>query len=881
MAIENQQSNLIRKRKSFSEHSKKILSYIIAGICAVIICGFACSPMNFQAAEVAGSADRGTEQENINGQNPKGKNEKILRQWDVTEKNLILYYDDRYSVTDIGEGWAIASIETKEVYSYKVASGEKTEEYDSNVIIQDDKDEKKIIAAGVGEAELLLVPEDKLEPAKAVLSGDEATGENSASIDAVRINVTVKPAPLTIMYVAGQSNAEGWCSANTGYRRNESVACTEGEVYSTYAPTSKSKAVTGISFSGNCTEKNAADFVAEALGSSRSISGINLEYSLDTLTESGNGKTGLDSGLAYEWNRLTGDKVWVVNTAWGGTSINTWVPGGKHYERSAAVNRLVKQTYQAEINAGHYTEGSSLLFWLQGEADKRKGAREYYDSFEMMYNAMNRELELDGFGIISVRSDEGSRTNADDISMSGPRIAQYAAGSSQGLKKAYVVSNVNEQWVSDAQVKRYFSGKYPQGYLTYPVQNGEADVPVSVSDVHNDIHYSQIAHNENGITAADGMYAVLSKSGEAGNLGVSWRDRAGADIKELTVDKDEEEVLVPVVIPSYYAKQVYYYTDDKTLSFTEKTGTVTATAAGKAAISACDSQNNILSALEVNITDTADMTEIAGDDYNGLFRYNGIWWYLKNGYVQKEYVGVVCNEKGWWYVENGKVDFSYNGFAKNSNGWWYIEDGKVTFKRTDILKGTVNGESGWWRVENSKVNFACNSVEKNSKGWWYIRDGKVDFSYTGVAKNSKGWWRIVNGKVDFNCNSVEKNSKGWWYIRDGKVDFGYTGVARNAKGWWRIVNGKVDFNCNSVEKNSKGWWYIRDGKVDFSYTGVAKNSKGWWRIEDGKVNFNFNGIAKNSKGWWYIRNGKVDFTYNGKVIWNHRTYVVKNGAVQY
>ena len=86
-----------------------------------------------------------------------------------------------------------------------------------------------VLKLPVGEAELLLVPEDKLEPAKAVLSGDEATGENSASIDAVRINVTVKPAPLTIMYVAGQSNAEGWCSANTGYRRNESVACTEGK----------------------------------------------------------------------------------------------------------------------------------------------------------------------------------------------------------------------------------------------------------------------------------------------------------------------------------------------------------------------------------------------------------------------------------------------------------------------------------------------------------------------------------------------------------------------------------------------------------------------------------------------------------------------------
>ena len=169
---------------------------------------------------------------------------------------------------------------------------------------------------------------------------------------------------VQVVVLLGQSNAEGWCSSNTGYLRSESVACEDGSVYSTYAPvnasSSKSSVIAGISFSEYCTESNASRFVAGSLTGSSSISGNQMQYSLDTLTESGNGKTGLDSGLAYEWNRLTGDKVWVVNTAWGGTSINTWVPGGKHYERSAAVNRLVKQTYQAEINAGHYTEGSSL-----------------------------------------------------------------------------------------------------------------------------------------------------------------------------------------------------------------------------------------------------------------------------------------------------------------------------------------------------------------------------------------------------------------------------------------------------------------------------------------------------------------------------------------
>ena len=776
-----------------------------------------------------------------------------LQCFNIREEELLLSYDDRYSVQNMCEDWGIVSVNTNEVYSKTVRGGQITEEFDANVIIQDQEEPDKIIATGVGEAEVLLVPKESLQLAQSILNGDETTDK---LLDAVKLKITVKPATLSVLYIAGQSNAEGWCSSNTGYRRNESVACLEGEIYSTYAATSKAKEISGIIFPEICTEENASDFVAESLRSSNSISGKELRYSLDALTEKGKGKTGLDSGLAYEWNRLTGDKVWVVNTAWGGTSIDKWLPGGTYYERSTAVNELVRKTYQAEIDAGHYTTGDSLLFWLQGEADKRKTAEEYYNSFEKMYNIMTEKLQLDGFGIIMVRSDEGSRTNKDDISMSGPRIAQYAAGSSRVLSDAYVVSNVNEQWVTDMQVEKYFLKKYQSGKLTYPIQEGPVELPDSVSDVHYDIHYSQIAHNENGITAADGMYSVLYKRNETVSPEISWRGRDGADINEITVDKGEKEVLVPVSVPAYYAKDIKYFWDDSVLLYDGKTGTISARTSGTTEVVAF-AGNNKLSTLKVNMTDTADMTGIAGNNYNGLFKYNGVWWYLKNGYVQKKYTGVVRNENGWWYVEQGKVDFDYTGFAQNSNGWWYIEQGKVTFQKTGIIKGIVDGENAWWRVEKSKVNFKCNSVEKNENGWFYIRDGKVDFGYTGIAKNSKGWWRIVKGKVDFNCNSVEKNHNGWFYIRDGKVDFGYTGIAKNSKGWWRIVKGKVDFNCNSVEKNHNGWFYIRDGKVDFGFCGIAANSN----------------------GKWYIRDGKVDFSYNGKVSWNQHSYVVKNGKV--
>ena len=852
-------------------YSKKGIGSIIAGMCALVLCVSIILPLEAYAVEFG-----------INSRKIKGLE---------IEKELELKgleYDDRISLADAFEdelsddNWEILTIINEAVESYQVSRGTKTNTLDEHVVVQDGEGGTDIIASGVGTAEILLVPGNKLQLAQGILNGTDGVSDATEKVCAVQINVEVTPAVLTLMYVNGQSNAEGWCTASD-YRIDQSIACTEGEVYSTYPPStvSASNKITGIKFTNSCTTSNVSDFVAGSLTGNESVSGKNMVYPLNSLTSEGNGKTGPDAGMAYEWNRLTGDKVWVVNTAYGSTSITTWVPGGTCYERSAAVNRLVQQTYQAEISANHYAAGKTMLFWLQGETDKKMTAEEYYGYFETMYDSMVSELALDGFGIIMVRSDEGTRTNAEDISMSGPRIAQYAAGNSTELSKAYVVSNVNEQWVTDAGVENYFNRVYDESWsFDYPMQGGSSSLPTSIEAVHADIHYSQIGHNENGITAAKGMYNALTETSGFVSA-VAWKNRDGETISSLKVDTAEEKAAIPVTDPSYSGKQVHYVTSGP-ISYDTETGTVSANGKGASSITAQDGSGRILATLKITTTDISNLTAVAGN-YTGLYKYSGTWWYLKNGYVQKDYIGVVKNENGWWYVEDGKVDFTYDGFAQNSNGWWYIENGKVTFNKTDVIKGVVNGENAWWRVVESKVDFDCNSVEKNSNGWWYIEDGKVEFSYTGVAKNSKGWWRIEDGKVNFGYNGFAENSKGWWYVEDGKVTFNKTdvikGVVNGENAWWRIVKSKVDFNCNSVEKNSNGWWYIKDGKVDFSYTGVAKNRNGWWRIEGGKVNFGFDGIAKNSNGWWYIRDGKVDFSYSGIVEWQHQQYKVFEGAV--
>ena len=729
-----------------------------------------------------------------------------------------LSYGDRYSIRSSGEydDYVIKETVNTVCLSHPVENG--VVQSGQKDVVLTKTDDENIVASGVGTATVVLVPK-------------ENTQTRYKEID---LKITVVPAKLTIMYLMGQSNMEGMYFNDTEYQLDETIACEAGTVYATYAPTvsSWSKNITGINFSEVCDAGNAADFVAGSLMSDTAVSGKKLEYSLKTLTTEGKGKTGPDSALAYEWNRLTGEKVWVVNVAWSGSAIGSWLPGQSNYERAMAVCKLAQSVYRAEVKAGHFTTGHRLMFWQQGEAqeDRWRSASDYYSDFSDMYQNITGNLTIDKCGIIMTRSCVGSCKYEDEWRMIGPRAAQYGINGSSKFSNVYVVTNDNEKWVSDAGVKEYFS-KY-NGTLDYPIRNSSAKIPSTVAEIHGTVHYSQIGHNENGRMAADGMYQVIQGT-TSDEAEFSWKDVDGKDVTQISVRENRSATLVGITTPVYDAKNVTYYTTGD-VSYNPETGALKGIKKGSSG-SVTAVLGSKKTVIQVTVLDEWDFSAELGTNYTGLYEdQNGVWVYVKNG----------------------KADFTYTGFVRNENGWWYVERGVITFQKKDVIQGTVNGNYGWWYVNGSKVQFV-DSVEQNSSGWWYIRNGKVDFNYTGVASNSNGWWRIVNGKVDFNCNSVEQNENGWWYIRNGKVDFNYTGVASNSNGWWRIVNGKVDFNCNSVEQNENGWWYIRGGKVDFNYTGIAANSN----------------------GWWYIVNGKVDFAYNGIVWYQNHSYKVVNGSV--
>lgn len=513
-----------------------------------------------------------------------------------TEASLQLSYDDRYSFDETWTGYEILEITTDSVTSYQVSRGSVTGQRDREVLTLQSGGQTEVTASGVGQATVVLAPSDRLEEARAVLDGEvpAVSAAPEQPIELVRVTVTVSAARLTVMFLLGQSNMRGASSDVTGSHPEDSVLCQDGEVYTTQVV-------------ANVGDQEVETCIPGALQGNRSLTGSVLPMRIDALTSAGRGKTGPDSGLAYEWNRLTGDKVWTVNAAYSATSITQWEPGQRYYRRAETAISGALRTLQAEITAGHYTEGHRLAFWLQGETDYALPAQEYLSSFRAFYDGMAGLTGMEKLGIIIPRASSGSCTDEDDLVMTGPRIAQYYIGASSQYPDVYVVSNINEQWVTDEGVRSYFQKAYPGGELTYPLRANStlSGLPTRVSQVHGDIHYAQVGHNENGLDAARSMYYIIYGGG-ASVSSISWHSAEGGRISSLTVAGSTSAVAVPVVTPVYRAKDLRISTNG--VSYEHPDGTLVRTGSGDGTLWA--SAGGVSATLQVNAVNSGRTPEL-------------------------------------------------------------------------------------------------------------------------------------------------------------------------------------------------------------------------------------------------------------------------------
>lgn len=403
----------------------------------------------------------------------------------VKAKSLTLKYDDRYTFPD-----AIASIEA-------ITKGNN----DAEVIrIKSDLDRDVGVACGIGTARVTLHNGDVYE-------------------------VTVEAAPISVFLLIGQSNAEGSTTTDASVyvkARNQSILCEEGQIYSTYAWSQnyQSERVAGLPRLAPLTVDTADYFVAETLTSEISRDGRPLKYPLNSLCAGEKGKVGFDSGFAWKWNQLTGEKVWVVNCGAGNTAISVWQPGAERYDNCVALMEQVKATMEEEIAAGHYELKNFAYFWLQGESDSGNHGStattqaDYRAMLETMHTNLKADLTIDGktlegCGIIMVRA--FTKKPATDTADNDIRMAQKEAiaATDGAFADVYLACIENDKWITDPAVKQYWDEKYPDSQYPFQVHAQAYKNPVDIVTVHNGTHYMQPGYNEIGIVSAENAFAYL------------------------------------------------------------------------------------------------------------------------------------------------------------------------------------------------------------------------------------------------------------------------------------------------------------------------------------------------------------------------------------
>lgn len=468
---------------------------------------------------------------------------------------MVMKYDDRLDVTDK----TVEIIDAGTPTSYQVGYGvEENTILDSAVVTLDGD---TLIATGIGTA-------------KVYMNGQ-------------LYEITVEAAPISLLLLIGQSNMQG----NEG-NANQSIICEDGQVYATYAD------------SYSMTIDNATNYAASALTGEYASINVNgtttdLEgYPIYALNEAGSGKAGPDSGFAYQWAKATGEKVWVVNAAHGGSSITTWQKGGTNYEEAIALFSACQTTLKKEIAAGHYILSHMGYFWCQGCADEQKTAEWYVDKFLAMHENLKTELAFDADSnletedvtlefaniILTLAGHDGYigyrfggyETDADsffmsfeELEMRGQRVAQYWMGANPELTDINLVCNIGDSWVTlpdgSNGVKDYFASHYENGRVDYEVQVAQSESwysPTTPKAVKDSIHYNQIGYNEVGIEAARNALYLLGEIPEPETKTTvtfyNWTGFEKVTAIESSIAGCSNTLVVPVVSPCYKSKQVIY-----------------------------------------------------------------------------------------------------------------------------------------------------------------------------------------------------------------------------------------------------------------------------------------------------------------------------------
>ena len=456
----------------------------------------------------------------------------------ATEGNTIeLLYDDRKDLSQlIGVTPETVQVTNEHVTSYQIGTTQK----DTHVLIYENG---TLYAVGCGTATL--------------------------TVNGKSYTVTVTPAPLSIFMVTGHSIGAGEVGDAA-----QSVVVEAGQTYSTTK--------------GQLTSANGG------LGYGAST---RATTKLDAFAPGGGGTKGIDSALAWQWNQLTGEKIWVLNLAISGSCLNEWQPGhtGHNstwkypYDSAVTAYSYAQQIVKKEITAGHFTLGKMMIIYHNGANFVNYPGWTFEsieENYKIMWESYEKDLSIDMNG-------DGVKETIEGIglipswkptlnSYAYDKPAGYFLSASAEYPQYFLASNATRDMLTEEGLKTF-----PE--ITYTTQSNAVYKPESILHTNqggtsdrslfcsaDKAHLSQVGYNMVGIDAANNIYAFThEKTIDATKVSFSSIDLK--TITELDLYAGESVILSPITTPVYGNNITFEATGPVEITYPL---TITATGAG-------------------------------------------------------------------------------------------------------------------------------------------------------------------------------------------------------------------------------------------------------------------------------------------------------------
>ena len=365
--------------------------------------------------------------------------------------SIKFYYDDRISLSDLGATESsVITVKEENVTSTIVGSADA----DASVLYYQEA-QKQYIATGVGTALL--------------------------DVDGTEVLVRVRPAPISLFMITGHSLGAGQCGNGA-----QSVMIEAGQAYSCHktATFQQATADMGIGFAAP-----------------------NKPEGIDAFAPNGGGTIGEGSALAWKWNQLTGEKVWVLNAAVGGSVIPEWHKGQVFYEPAVAMYRAAAQVLSNEVKAGHYVLKNTCVIYHSGANFGYKNV-EYTDEimeywYDSMVNGFREDLAMDITG-------DGTPETVNAIgivphgagSMNDDKPINYYLAATDKYPNVYILSKTTYYWNTDELVQSAFPA------IEYQTQSEAVEMPTLYSQLkaEDGVHLTQVGYNAAGLSIGENLY---------------------------------------------------------------------------------------------------------------------------------------------------------------------------------------------------------------------------------------------------------------------------------------------------------------------------------------------------------------------------------------